>query len=82
MLYSYNMELRCIFVDFSEAFYSINHNKLWEVLKEQRIESKITRILENIYDEAKAYTKREIFKVKRKVKQGYSLCPKLFNARQ
>ena len=39
----YNMPLYCSFVDYSKAFDSLEHEKIWEALKEQGIETKYIR---------------------------------------
>lgn len=49
----YQIEIHLVFVDFQKAFDTVSHRYLWEVLREQRGDSKI-RILETIYSNSQS----------------------------
>lgn len=72
------------FVDYNKAFDSIKHTHIWEALKSQGINPKYIRIIKNIYKEstAKIQTERKglPFRIKKGVRQGDPLSPKLFSA--
>jgi hypothetical protein len=80
----YNMTLYIAFVDYSKAFDSLEHGYIWRALKEQGVEGKYIRILKFIYENATARIKTEIegplFDLKKGVKQGDPISPKLFIA--
>ena len=37
------------FIDYTKAFYCVDHNKLWKILKEMRIPHHLTCLLRNLY---------------------------------
>ena len=37
------------FIDYAKAFYSVDHNKLWKILKEMEIPDHLTCLLKNLY---------------------------------
>ena len=37
------------FIDYAKAFDSVDHNKLWEILREMRIVDHLTCLLRNLY---------------------------------
>ena len=37
------------FIDYAKAFYSVDHNKLWKILKEMGIPDHLTCLLRNLY---------------------------------
>ena len=37
------------FIDYTKAFDCVDHNKLWEILKEMRIPNYLTYLLGNLY---------------------------------
>lgn len=80
----YNMPLYCCFVDYSKAFDSLEHEKIWQALKNQGIENKYIRIIRNIYKNSSARIKLERegkkINIERGVRQGDPLSPKLFSA--
>ena len=70
--------------DCTKAFVCVDHNELWEILKEIGIPEYITCLLKNLYagQEARARTEHGImdwFKIGKAVHQGCILSPCLFN---
>ena len=39
------------FIDYAKAFYCVDHNKLWKILKEMGIPDHLTCLLRNLYAE-------------------------------
>lgn len=80
----HNLVFYCCFVDYCKAFDSLEHEMIWKALKNQGIEHKYIRILKNIYESSSAKIKLERegnkIKIKRGVRQGDPISPKLFNA--
>ena len=73
------------FIDYAKAFDCVDHNKLWEILKETGIPDHLTCLLRNLYagQEAKVKTGHgttDWFQIARGVRQGYILSPCLFNS--
>lgn len=72
------------FVDYSKAFDSLKHAHIWDALHSQGVDQKYIRIIKNIYKEstAKIQTERkgETFKIRKGVRQGDPLSPKLFSS--
>ena len=72
------------FIDYAEAFDCVDHNKLWEILKEIGIPDHLTSLLRNLYagHEATVRTgcgKIDWFQIGKGVHQGCILSPCLFN---
>ena len=72
------------FVDYAKAFDSVDHNKLWKILKEMGIQDHLTYLLRNLYigQEATVRTghgKTDCFQIGKGVCQGCILSPCLFN---
>ena len=72
------------FLDYAKAFDCVDHNKLWEILKEMGIPDHLTCLLRNLYagQEATVRTGRETtdwFQIGNRVRQGCILSPCLFN---
>ena len=73
----------CI-IDYTKAFDSVDHNKLWKILKEMRIPDHFTCLLRNLYtgQEATVRTRHgtmDWFKIGKGVCQGHILSPCLSN---
>ena len=71
-------------MDYVKAFYSMDHKKLWKILKEMAIPDHLTCLLRNLYagQEATLRTGHGItdrFQIRKGVSQGYVLSPCLFN---
>ena len=72
------------FIDYAEAFDCVDHNKLWEILKEMGIPDHLTCLLRNLYagQEATVWTvhgQRDFFQIGKGVCQGCILSPCLLN---
>ena len=70
--------------DYAKAFDSVDHNKLWRILKEMGIPAHLTYLLRNLYagQEAAIRTRHgttDEFKIGKEVHQGDILSPCLFN---
>ena len=72
------------FIDYAQAFARVNHNKLWNILKEMWIPDHLTCLWRNLYagQEATVRTGHETadwFQIGKGVRQGCILSPCLFN---
>ena len=72
------------FIDYAKAFDSVDHKKLWKILKEMGIPDHLTCLLRNLYagQEATARTGHgttDWFQIGKAVRQGCILSPCLFN---
>ena len=72
------------FIDYTKPFDCVDHNKLWNILKEMEIPDHLTCLLRNLYagQEATVRTghgKMDWFKIGKGVCQGCILSPCLFN---
>ena len=72
------------FIDYTKTFDCMDHNKLWEILKETGIPDHLTCLLRNLYvgQEATVRTRHgttDWFKIGQGVHQGCILSPCLFN---
>ena len=68
------------FIDYAKAFDSVDHNKLWKILKETGIPDHLTCLLINLYagQEATVRTghgRTDWFQIGRRVRQGCILSP-------
>ena len=71
------------FIDYAKAFDCVDHNKLWEILKEMGIPDHLTCLLRNLYagKEATVRTRHgtaDWFQIGKGLCQGYILSPCLF----
>ena len=72
------------FIDYAKAFDCVDHNKLWEILKEMGITGHLTCLLRNLYAGQEATIRTghgttEWFQIRKGVHQGCILSPCLFN---
>ena len=72
------------FIDYAKAFDCVDHNKLWEILKEMGIPDHLTCLLRNLYagQEGTVRTGRgttDWFKIGKGVLQGCIMSPCFFN---
>ena len=72
------------FIDYTKAFDCVNHNKLWEILKEMGIPDHLTCLLRNLYASQEATVRTgfgttDWFQIGKGVCQGCILSPCLFN---
>ena len=73
-----------LLLDYAKAFDCVDHNKLWEILKEMGIPDHVTCLLRNLYAGQEAmvgtgHRTMEWFKIGKGVHQGRILSPCLFN---
>ena len=71
----------CTFIDYDKDFDCVDHNKLWEILKEMGISDHLTCLLRNLYagQEATGHGTTDWFQIGKGVPQGCILSPCLFN---
>ena len=72
------------FIDYAKAFDSVDHNKLWKILKEMGIPDHLTCLLRNLYAGQEATVRTghgptNWFQIGKGVCQGCILLPWLFN---
>ena len=72
------------FIDYAKAFYCVDHNKLWKILKEMGILDHFTWLLRNLYAGQEATVKTghgimDCFQISKGVCQGCILSPCLLN---
>ena len=72
------------FIDYAKAFGCVDHNKLWEILKEMGIPDHLTCLLRNLYAGQEAilrirYGTTDCVQIGKGVCQGCLLSPCLFN---
>ena len=69
------------FIDYAKAFDSVDHNKLWKILKAIGITDHLTCFLRNLYagQEATGHRTTDWFQMGKGVRQGCVLSPCLFN---
>ena len=72
------------FIDYVKAFDSVDHNKLWKILKEKKIPDYFTSLLRNLYAGQEATVRTghgttDWFQIGKGVCQGCILSPCLFN---
>ena len=72
------------FIDYAKAFDSVDHNKLWEILKEKGMLDHLTWLLRNLYagqdtTVRTGYGTTDSFQIGKEVCQGCILSPCLSN---
>ena len=72
------------FIDFAKAYYCVDHNKLWRILKEMGISDYLTSLLRNLYVGQEATVRTgpgttDWFQIGKGVHQGCILSPCLFS---
>ena len=72
------------FIEYAKAFDSVDHNKLWKILKEMGIPEYLTCLLRNLYTDQEATVRTghgttDWFQIRKGVCQGCVLSPCLFN---
>ena len=72
------------FIDYAKAFDCVDHNKLWEILKEMGISDHLTSLLRNLYAGPEATVRTghgttDWFQIGKGVRQGCTLSLCLFN---
>ena len=72
------------FIDYAKAFDSVDHNKLWKILKEMGIPDHLICLLRNLYEGQEATVRTghgttDWFQIGKGVRQGYVLSLCLFN---
>ena len=72
------------FIDYTEAFDCVDHNKLWKILKEMGLKDHLICLLRNLYEGQEATVRTghgatDWFYIGKGVCQGCILSPCLFN---
>ena len=72
------------FIDYTETFDHVDHNKLWKILKEMGIPDHLTCLLRNVHAGQEATVRTgpgttDWFQIEKAVHQGYILSCCLFN---
>ena len=72
------------FIDYTKAFYCVDHNKLQKIIKEIGIPDHLTCLLRNLYTSKEAIVRtghgtKDWFKIGKGVHKGCILSPCLFN---
>ena len=72
------------FIDYAKAFDSVDHNKLWKILKEMGMPEHLTCLLRNLYTDEEAtvrtgFETTDWFQIRKGVYRGCILSPCFFN---
>ena len=72
------------FIDYTKAFDSVDHNKLWKIIKEMGIPDHLNCLLRNLYEGQEATVRTghgttDCLQIGKGVCQGYILSLSLFN---
>ena len=75
---------KLIIIDYAKAFYYVDQNKLWKILKEMAIPDHLTCFLRNLYAGQEATVRTghgttDWFKIGKRIRQGCILSACLFN---
>ena len=75
------------FIDYTKAFYFLDHSKLWKILQEMEITEHLTCLLRNLYAGQEAIIRTghgttDWFQIGKVVRQGYILSPCLLSYMQ
>ena len=75
------------FIDYAKAFDCVDHNKLWEILKEMGIPDHLTCLLRNLYAGQGASVRighgtTDWFQIGKRVHQDYILLPSYLTSMQ
>ena len=80
----YNMTVYMAFIDYKKAFDSVEHNSVMTALEVMGTHPKYVRLIRKIYKNSKAKVKTEFegetFRMKKGVRQGDPISPKLFTS--
>ena len=80
----YQKNIYFCFIDYTKAFDSVDHNKLWKILQQMGIPDHLTCLLRNLYAGQEATVRNghgttDWFQIRKGVGQGCILSPCLFN---
>ena len=80
----YQKNIYFCFIDYAKAFDSVDHGKLWKILKEMGIPDHLTCLLRNLYAGQEATVKTRLgrtdwFQIAKGIHQDCILSPYLFN---
>ena len=79
----FQKDIYSCFIDYTKAFDCVDHNKLWEILKEMGIPDHLTHLLRNLFASQEATVRTghgttDWFQIGKEVRQGCILSPCLF----
>ena len=80
----YQKNIYFCFFECAKVFDSVDHNKLWKIVKERGIPDHLTCLLRNLYADQEATVRTrhgttDCFQIRKGVRQGCILSPCLFN---
>ena len=83
-VWEFQQNIYLCFIDYAKAFGCVDHNKLWEILKEMGIPDHLTCLLRNLCADQEATVRTghgttNWFHIRKGVHQGCILSPRLFN---